>query len=138
MVTIADVGGTLNDLAVDPDVVRDIIEILESGATSLHDNQVGEVRQGSFGPGGAAVELDVNTAKAHRHVQEAMLDMVAGLRGFTHNIKSFAERAHFVDDDTAVQLNGQTQRALAVSTSCVAAPSFSAPSTCTLPTDGGE
>jgi hypothetical protein len=138
MVTIADVGGTLNDLAVDPDVVKDILEILQSGADSLNDNQVGEVRQGSFGPGDAAVELDVNTAKAHRHVQEAMLDMVAGLRGYTHNIKDFAEKANFVDDDTAVRLNTHTQRVLAISTECVAQPSFSAPSTCSLPTDGGE
>lgn len=138
MVSIDDVGGTLNDLAVDPDVVRDILEILESGADSLHANQVGEVRQGAFGPGSAAVELDVNTAKAHRHVQDAMVDMVAGLRGFTHNIKSYAEKATIVDDDAAVRLNDTTQRALAVSAGCVAAPSFSAPSTCSLPSNGGE
>ncbi|MFC4782851.1 hypothetical protein ACT8ZV_00120 [Nocardioides sp. MAHUQ-72] len=132
MVAISEVGSTLNDLAVDPDVVRDILEMLESGADDLHAHPVGEVPDGAFGPGTDAVDLAVNTAKAHRHVKEAMDDMVAGLRGFTVNIKDFAERAHVADDESATQL-----QALQASTTCVAAPSFSAPSSCTLPTDGG-
>jgi hypothetical protein len=138
MVTIAEVGATLNDLAVDPDVIRDIVDILNSGADDLGASPVHDVAHGSFGPGGDASDLSLNAAKAHRHVQEAMDDMVAGLRGYRNNIKDFAEHAHVVDDDAAVRLNAHTRQVLAVSTTCVATPDFSAPSTCTLPTDGGE
>ena len=32
MVTVADVGSTLNDLSVDPDVIRQIIAMLDTGS----------------------------------------------------------------------------------------------------------
>ena len=133
MATIEEVSSTLNELSVDPTVIRDIVAILEQGAQALDSSNVTSVPDGAFGPGGPATELSLNTAKAHRHIKEAMDAMVAGLHGYTHNVKDFAERAGVADDDSAAQL-----KALQQSTACVATPNFAAPGTCTLPTDGGE
>jgi hypothetical protein len=125
---IDEVSSTLNDLQVDPLLIRRIVEVLESGAETLSANPVEPVPEGAFGPAPSATDLAGNTSIAHRHVAEAMAEMVAGLHGYRVNLESFARSAMGADDDSATRLHG-----LQGATSCVAAPDFGSPSACALP-----
>ena len=133
MVTVADVGSTLDDLSVDPDVIRQIIAMLDSGSEELGSKPLQDIPGGAFGPAPAAVELAVNTAKAHAKVAKAMVEMVESLRGFSRSIEKFGQEALAADDASAADL-----QALQAATSCVASPSISdaGSGSCTPP--GGD
>jgi len=133
LVTVADVGSTLNDLSVDPDVIRQITAMLDTGSEELGSTPLQDIPGGAFGPAPAAVELAVNTAKAHAKVATAMVEMVEGLRGLSQSVEKFGQEALAADDTSAADL-----QALQSATSCVASPTVSdaGSGSCTL-TGGG-
>ena len=131
MVTIADVGSTLNDLSVEPEIIGQIMEMLDSGSAALGETRLTDVPQHAFGPAPSAVELGVNTTKAHAKVAAAMVEMVKGLHGFSDNLKRFRDSALAADETSAEQL-----RALQQATSCVATPTLAESGSCTLAGEG--
>lgn len=133
MVTVADVGSTLNDLSVDPEVIRQIMAMLDTGSEALGSTPLQDIPAGAFGPAPAAVELAVNTAKAHAKVAKAMVEMVQGLRGFSQSLEKFRQEALAADDTSAADL-----QALQTATACVASPSIAdaGSGSCTL--SGGD
>jgi hypothetical protein len=133
VVTVADVGSTLNDLSVDPDVIRQIIAMLDTGSEELGSKPLQDIPSGAFGPAPAAVELAVNTAKAHAKVAKAMVEMVEGLRGFSQSNEKIGHEALAADDTSAADL-----QALQAATSCVASPTIAdaGSGSCTLPGGG--
>lgn len=130
---LADVEATLNEFEVDPQVIADIMTMLDNGREAIDGAEPRELPQVVFGPGPAATDLGTNTAIAHRHVAQALQGMVAGVRGFQHNIHQVAAKATEVDLDSASRLQG-----LQSATECVAPTTFSGPSQCTLPIPSEE
>lgn len=128
MPAIEEVVGALTYVNADAATIREIVAILDQGATDIHGHPVDPVADPAFGPAPGGGELARHTGIAHRHVAEAMANMVAGLHGYRTNIESYFETLGRTDDDSAVRLSS-----LNASTECVATPDLAAPASCRLP-----
>ncbi len=130
---LAEVYGTLTALNVQEDVIRDVMRMLETHATQLEARNVPEINKDAFGQSSWGAQLGFDAGLAQETVRQEVLDMVAGLRGYSQNLEQFAAEVTETDTDSATTL-----KSFQLATDCVAAPTFSSPGQCTLPTDGGD
>ena len=130
---LADVGATLGVLNVPEDVIREVMTMLEENADALEERKPGPINGSAFGGSSWGSQLGLDAGRAQRVASKEILEMVAGLRGYSQNIGKFAEDVTETDAANATTLAG-----FQAATECVASPTFSSPGQCTLPTDGGD
>ena len=132
-----DVSATLHAINLEPVAIQSILDMLEESATEVQGGIFDNVPAGRFGGSDAGAALAADTMAARQKVREAMEDMVAGLRGYSHNISTYVADQFRNDDDSEVALKSKLS-ALDASTTCVGAPKVSTPSTCGLDADGTQ
>lgn len=123
MITLSDVGGlsgvrnTLNAVAVPPDVINNIVSLLESNSLNLKGGHGhfkkpdGEVFGGTYG----ARNLGSHTARAHQHLSNSVLEAVASLQATGTAMKQFDKEISSADADSeaaARALLSRTQAAV--------------------------
>jgi hypothetical protein len=141
-VSITAVEARLRQLEVEESTVKQIVEILEEGAGALRNGEPGTLNAAHLGGSWKGSELGRHTAIAHRHVVEAMTQMVLGLRGYQANVQKFHKDIDFVDEDsgasstrTTGKVNGVVPTILA-SDACASPDDFTTNDQCTIP--GGD
>ena len=128
---MAEVGATLGVLNVPEQTIKDVMKMLEENADALENKNVNPINANAFGQSSWGSQLGFDAGLAQKVVAKEVLEMVAGLRGYSQNIQRFAEDVTETDEESRVTLQG-----LQASTECVASPTFDAPGQCTLPTGG--
>lgn len=117
----------LGELGLPEDLIDEVRGMLGRNASELEHSNVGPI--GSvFGGSEAGRLLGHHSSVAQQHVAQAVLQMAAGLRGYRDNLAGFVDDVNDTDVANATALNN-----IAVSTACVAAPSFETNNSCTLP-----
>ena len=117
----------LGELGLPEDLIDEVRGMLGRNASELEHNNVSPIGA-VFGGSEAGALLSHHSSVAQQHVAKAVLQMAAGLRGYRDNLASFTDDLVDTDASNASALNG-----IAVSTSCVAAPSFETNNACSLP-----
>lgn len=121
MVLLADVGGmtgvakTLTSVSVPPDVIEEIVKILQQESTSLEGGSFNDVPSAWFGGRSSGQDLGNHTKLAHRHLSNSVLEAVASLQSTGDAIEKFDKELGNADADshaaTAALLN-RTQQAV--------------------------
>lgn len=128
------VASFLEELNLPELEIRMIMSMLDEYADELHSGNVRPVDAGIFGASQTGGQLGYHADTARRHVAEAVLDMVAGLRGYRDNLGRFAEDVVVQDEDAGARLTAKLPQVEA----CTSTPDFATPSACELPTNGEE
>ena len=126
----------LRTIGLSEQLVTDVVTFLDSRAGELQGARPDGVAGAAFGSSPASRGCSSAAGAAHQKVYQAMTDMVAGLRGYQDSLHDMAKKTWDVDTTTEAEIKTHIVRA----ESCVA-PTFAAPSTCTLPgasSSGGE
>lgn len=129
----ADIGSTLSVLKVPEDVIHTVMTMLEENAVELEKHLPKPMDDDAFGPSSWGSQLGFDAGLAQKVVLKEVPEMIAGLRGYTDNLK------HFVDDTSETDgREAATMAKIAAATECVGTPTFNDdPGQCTVPT-GGE
>jgi hypothetical protein len=133
---LPDVGAvvaSLPSLGISEDLASDLRTFLFSSAGELTDLTPDQVGGGAFGSSPASVQCLSDAQKARTHVAKALQDMSAGLEGYSTVVTDLYKNVTAVDDTAQADLVKKASQANA----CVA-PSFAAPSSCTLPGNSSE
>ena len=126
----------LRTIGLSEQLVTSVVTFLNSRTTDLHDALPHDVGRTAFGTSPASTNCSSDAAAARDKVQEAINDMLAGLKGYQDTLQDMAKQTWDVDTSTEAEIKTHIARA----ESCVA-PKFASPSACTLPgasTSGGE
>jgi hypothetical protein len=126
-VSISAVHDTLTQLEVEETTIKQIVDILEQAAGGLEKAEPGTVKASYLGGSTSGSVLAHHTEIAHRHVVEAMAQMVLGLRGYQANVQKFHQDIDFVDEDSGASSTRTTGKVNGV------VPSVSAASDCAAP-----
>lgn len=135
----------LQELHVTEETIKEIVDILKLGQDDLDSGRPEGVATSVFGASEKGQTFGRHTAIAHRHVIEAMQQMVVGLRGYEANVRRFHDDIVFSDEDAAARngattalVNGvvaDTPFTLEQSRACLDAPDLHANPVCELPTE---
>ena len=132
MYTPIDVVAAMADLGFDLAVIEDVKAALASGEEQVSAAaKVTPLGGTSFGDLPEALDLTDHTQRARDKVVSALEDMVRGLEGYRTAVTHLVEESLTVEQDAAVSLTRLRQ-----ASDCLAAPTFSAPSQCTVPETG--
>lgn len=123
MLMLSDVGGlsgvrdALNAVKVPPDVINNIVSILESNSAylDLSHGQFQKPDEAVFGGTYGAHNLGAHTAKAHRKLSNSVLEAVAGLQATGQAMVQFDKEMSAADadsDEAARVLLNRTQAAV--------------------------
>jgi len=126
----------LRSVGLSEQLVNEVVTFLDGCAGDVQGARPHKVAGSAFGSSPASTGCASDAAKAHDHVYTSMTDMVAGLKGYQESLHDMAKKTWDVDTTTEAEIKTHIVRAEA----CVA-PTFAAPSACTLPgasTSGGE
>ncbi len=127
----ADVGAAvaaLPSLGISEGLATELRNFLTQGAGELADSTPDQTAMDAFGGSPASQQCASDAHKARTHVADAILDMSAALKGYGGVVTELYRNVTAVDDTAQADL----ARKAAQADACVA-PSFAAPSTCTLP-----
>ena len=117
--------------------IQAIQAMLDRSADAVHGGRPHAFSAGAFGGSAAGQDLGLQTTTAHRHVVEALDELVVGLRGYRANIQKWAR--DMASTDSAAQATMVSiQQGIQQSQDCAASSDFHANPVCTVPTDGGE
>jgi len=139
--SIGAIAGTLKELNVEEQTIKDIVEILETSASDLHNGRLKGFSGSALGGSWSGSNLDHHTKIAHEHVVQAMEQMVLGLRGYQANVQKFHDDIDFVDEDSAGATTRTTGRVNGVvptvpqAEDCVTQPTFENNPQCAIPGD---
>lgn len=103
---LSDVGGisgvrsTLTSVKVAPDVIDEIVAILEENSGQLDPAQFSTVPSAWYGGSQSARVLGANTDKAHLALQNAVVEAVAGLQDTGVAIEQFDKEISAADADS--------------------------------------
>lgn len=106
MVLLADVGGisgvrsALNSVKVPPNVIEEIVGILEEKSGELNPDGFRGVKGTWYGGSHSAQTLAVNTDKAHQTLANAVVEAVAGLQETGGAIEKFDREISQADADS--------------------------------------
>jgi hypothetical protein len=106
MVLLADVGGisgvrtTLSSVKVPPDVINDIVAILETSPDDLAPTQLRPVKDAWFGSAWSAQHLGTHTTKAHLALQDTLIKAVDGIARTLSAMEQFDKEIHEKDADS--------------------------------------
>ena len=131
-----EVGAVLDSLpalGVTEDVVDGLRKFLDQGADDVEGATPDVVTNAAFGSSPASVQCSSDAQKARTHVNTALLDMGAALRGYGDIVKTLHQNVTTVDDAAYTDLT----KKVAAAEACVA-PSFAdaTPGSCSLPVNG--
>jgi 23S rRNA U2552 (ribose-2'-O)-methylase RlmE/FtsJ len=129
----AEVGAAvaaLPSLGISEELATELRNFLTTSAGELTDSTPDQTGTQAFGSSPASQQCASDAHKARTHVAKAILDMSAALNGYDVVVNDLYRNVTTVDDTAHVDLVKLSAQADA----CVA-PSFAAPSTCTLPAD---
>lgn len=123
MIMLSDVGGmggvisALNAVQVPPDVINNIVSILESNSSNLEGGhgQFSEVKGTWFGGTYGAHNLGTHTAKAHQRLSNSVIEAVASLQATGKAMETFDKEMSSADansHDAAQVLLSRTQAAV--------------------------
>ena len=136
---IGAVAATLKDLNVEDKTIKDIVEILEESAGDLKKGELGTLNSAHLGGSSSGAVLGYHTSVAHRHVVEAMQQMVLGLRGYQANVQKFHKDIDFVDEDSGAASTRTTGRVNGIvptileSDACAQPDDFNTNDQCAIP-----
>ena len=122
---------TMVGLNIDADTIASLLFSFDKAAEGLAADPITQVHSTSFGDsytGGH--RLATNVEMAHQAVADELSRMIAGLRTMGASVEAFGNDMQNTTDQTAA-----TMDMFRASVDCVAAPTFSNSSSCTLPTD---
>lgn len=111
---LAEVGGlmgvrnTLSSISVPPDVIDQIIKILQQESDTLEGGKVNPVPATWFGSRSSGENLGHHTEKAHARLSNSVLEAVAGLQGTGKAIEKFDREL----EDADVNSHAATQSLL--------------------------
>ena len=125
MFAIGTITGVLMDLQVEPDVIDEVVTMLQRSADDIAGQPVAEVGGGTFGGSALAGSLGHHTGLARRKLAEAMDTMVTNLRGVSDNVRQY-ER-NMTDTDQNV---GERALVLTQGVDCLADDGFTVPAAC--------
>jgi 23S rRNA U2552 (ribose-2'-O)-methylase RlmE/FtsJ len=123
----------LPSLGISEDLATDLRNFLTTSAGELTDSTPDQTGTTAFGSSPASQQCSSDAHKARTHVAKAILDMSAALNGYDVVVTDLYRNVTAVDDTAHVDLVKLSAQADA----CVA-PSFAAPSSCTLPGNSSE
>jgi 23S rRNA U2552 (ribose-2'-O)-methylase RlmE/FtsJ len=129
----AEVGAAvaaLPSLGISEELATELRNFLTTSAGELTDSTPDQTGTQAFGSSPASQQCASDAHKARTHVAKAILDMSAALNGYDVVVNDLYRNVTTVDDTAHVDLVKLSAQADA----CVA-PSFAAPSACTLPAD---
>jgi hypothetical protein len=132
----ADIGSTIDklvQLGISEALAAELRSFLTSSAGELADSTPENVGSNAFGHAPASVQLASDAAKARTHVADALKDMAAGLEGYGTIVTDLYRHANEIDQTAKDDIDKKA----AAADACVA-PSFAAPSSCTLPGSSTE
>lgn len=138
---IGAVAATLKELNVEEKTIKDIVEILEDNAGDLKNGELGTLNSAHLGGSSSGALLGYHTSVAHRHVVEAMQQMVLGLRGYQANVQKFHKDIDFVDQDSGDASTRTTGRVNGIvptipqADGCAQPDDFTTNDQCTIPGD---
>lgn len=118
----------LTSLGISEDLATDLRSFLTTSAGELSDSTPDQTGAHSFGTSPESQQCSSDAQKARTHVAKAILDMSAALNGYDVVVTDLYKNVTAVDDTAQADLVKKAAQANA----CVA-PSFAAPSSCTLP-----
>lgn len=105
-VMLSDVGGisgvrtTLNAVSVPPDVIEEIVAIIQSTSGALDPDAFHPVTGTWFGDSSSAQTLGVHTDKAHQKMSNSVLEAVAGLQATSDAMTQFDKEISQADADS--------------------------------------
>jgi hypothetical protein len=123
----------LPSLGISEDLATELRNYLSTTAGELTDTTPDPVSGGAFGQSPASLQCLSDAQKARTHVANALKDMAKGLEGYGTVVTDLYKNVTTVDDTAQADL----ARKAAQADACVA-PSFAAPSACTLPGNSSE
>jgi 23S rRNA U2552 (ribose-2'-O)-methylase RlmE/FtsJ len=118
----------LPSLGISEDLATDLRNFLTTSAGELTDSTPDQTGTTAFGSSPASQQCSSDAHKARTHVAKAILDMSAALNGYDVVVSDLYRNVTAVDDTAHADFGKLATQADA----CVA-PSFAAPSSCTLP-----
>lgn len=107
MVLLADIGGItgainqLSTLKLPPDVIKDIVAILESSPDELAPKEFQPVNNAWFGSAWSSQNLGIHTDKAHQKLQNSLIEAVAAISSTSGAMQQFDDDIHEKDADAA-------------------------------------
>ena len=101
----------LGGIGVDQETISQISAMLEENRELLNGSRPSGQTEGVFGGSPAGQDLDTQTATAHRHVVEALEEMMAGLEGYATNVVRFGDDLFGLDESVQTQLMRGTREA---------------------------
>jgi hypothetical protein len=128
---LPDVGAVVDalpSLGISEDLANELRTFLTTTAGELTGTTPDQVGTSAFGHSPASVQCASDAHKARTHVAKALIDMGAALEGYGGIVTDLYKNVTVVDDSAHADLVKKAAQANA----CVA-PSFAAPSACTLP-----
>jgi hypothetical protein len=130
---VSTVVNALPSLGISEDLANELRAFLDTSAGELKDMTPGQVLSSAFGSSPASRQCSSDAHKARTHVADALVDMGAALMGYGGVVEGLYKEVKGIDEATQTDL---TKKAAAAN-ACVA-PSFAAPSQCTLPGNSSE
>ncbi len=111
---IADIGLVANAMTVlnaPPDLIEQVVSLLETNSEELGNQIVTDVGPGWFGGSPNAHRIGVNTTMAHQAVEEEFQKLADSLRQYGTAITQWAEEVRDVDGTSSAEM---TMRAAAL------------------------
>ena len=90
----------LDSLGLPPDVLAQIKKMLATSQDGLIESEPIDLDSSVFGDSWSGGALGGNTSIAHKHVVEAIKDMVKGLSGYQENVERFETGFRRADEDS--------------------------------------
>ncbi|WP_248583100.1 hypothetical protein [Nocardioides sp. InS609-2] len=116
---MAEVYGTLKDLNLPEDVIDEVMKMLDENADALEKRNVHPISEDVFGSSSWGSQLGFDAGLAQDVVAKAVVEMVAGLRGYHDGLKTFVDDVKDTDES-----NAATLKALELSTQHVDTPAL--------------
>jgi hypothetical protein len=133
---LPDVGTVVNalpSLGISEELANEVRAFLDSSAGELEALTPDQVLSSAFGSSPASRQCSSDAHKARTHVADALVNMGAALMGYGGVVTDLYKEVTTIDETTQTDL---TKKAAAAD-ACIA-PSFAAPSQCTLPGNSSE
>ncbi len=111
--------GALRAMQMDEDTIAQITKMLETHAAELQQQQPTDISRSDFGGSWWGGEFGRHAEKAQANVVQAIVDMVAGLRGFKTGIKEHQQHVVDVDEVEAAGRLKPIQTMIEQSAACV-------------------
>jgi hypothetical protein len=116
----------LDELGLPPDVLAQIKKMLALSQDGLSRSKPVDLDSAVFGDSWSGGALGGNTSIAHKHVVQAIQDMVTGLSGYQENVERFETGVRRADEDSHTDFTR-----IETDVNCTSAPDLQTNESCT-------